>query len=98
MIKHLEENDNFDELTKSRCLVDFYADWCGPCKMMGTLLEEMEPNIRIPIIKVNTDAFQELSAKMGIMSIPTLIIMENSQEVKKHIGFMSQDELETFLK
>lgn len=97
MIKHLEKTDNFEELTKSRCLIDFYADWCGPCKMMGSLLEEMETEITIPIIKINTDMFPELSTKMGVMSIPTLVIMENSQPVKKSIGFMPKEELKKFI-
>lgn len=97
MIKHLEKNDNFEEITKAKCLVDFYADWCGPCKMMGATLEEMENDISIPIIKVNTDAFPEISAKMGVMSIPTLVIMENSKEIKKSIGFLPKEELMKFL-
>lgn len=98
MIKHLEKNDNFEEITKARCLVDFYADWCGPCKMMGAALEEMESEIDIPIIKVNTDAHPDISAKFGIMSIPTLLVMENSQVIKKSIGFMPKEELKEFLK
>lgn len=98
MIKHLEKTDNFEELTKEKCLVDFYADWCGPCKMMGATLEEMKSEISIPVIKVNTDEHQELSAKMGIMSIPTLIIMENGKEVSRSIGFLSKDELLKFIK
>lgn len=97
MIKHLEKNDNFEEMTKEKCLVDFYADWCGPCKMMGATLEEMENEITIPVIKVNTDMFPEISAKMGVMSIPTLVIMENSKEVKKSIGFIPKEELKKFL-
>lgn len=97
MIKHLEKTDNFEELTKNRCLIDFYADWCGPCKMMGATLEEMESEIGIPIIKINTDMFPELSTKMGVMSIPTLVIMENKEEIKRHVGFMPKDELKKFI-
>lgn len=97
MIKHFEKNDNFEELTKARCLIDFYADWCGPCKMMGALLENMDSSLGIPIIKINTDEHPELSTKMGIMSIPTLILMENSREVAKHVGYMSEDELKKFI-
>lgn len=98
MIKYLEKNDNFEEMTKDKCLIDFYADWCGPCKMMGTILENLESTIGIPIIKINTDTHQALSAKMGIMSIPTLILMENSQVVSKHIGYMNEEELKNFIK
>lgn len=98
MIKHLENEADFDKFTKERCLVDFYADWCGPCKMMGQLLESMGDSLNLPVVKVNTDQFQELSSKFGVMSIPTLIIMENGKEIKKHIGFMSQSDLEEFIK
>ncbi len=98
MIKHLEKNDNFEEMTKNKCLVDFYADWCGPCKMMGATLEEIEGEIDIPIIKINTDVHEELSQKMGVMSIPTLVLMENGHVLKKSIGFMPKDELLKFIK
>lgn len=98
MIKHLESESEFESLTKEKCLVDFYADWCGPCKMMGTVLENMGDKLPIPVIKVNTDKFPELSSKFGVMSIPTLIIMENGKEISKKIGFMSETELEEFMK
>ena len=98
MIKYLENESEFLELTKDKCLVDFYADWCGPCKMMGATLENMGDRLSIPVIKVNTDKFPDLSSKFGVMSIPTLIVMENNQEVKKHIGFMAEAELEEFIK
>lgn len=98
MIKHLENKDDFESMTKSRCLVDFYADWCGPCKMMGLVLEELSKTDSIDILKINTDKHPEISAKFGVMSIPTIILMENSKEIKKHIGYMSKEELEGFIK
>ena len=98
MIKYLENEKDFENVTKERCLVDFYADWCGPCKMLGSVLESMENSINMPIIKVNTDKFPNISAKFGIMSIPTVMIFENSKEVSKHIGYMSKEEIEDFIK
>ena len=89
MIKYLEKN-NLDELIKEGVtLVDFYADWCGPCKMLGTVLEDMNLNV----IKVNTDKFQELAKQYGVMSIPTVYIYKNGIEKSKFIGFRSREEI-----
>ena len=97
-IIHLEK-ENFDELIKDgTTLVDFYAEWCGPCKMLAPLLEEISNEISdIKIVKVNTDNFEELSQKYGIMSIPTLILFENGKEINKNIGFISKDEIKKFI-
>ena len=90
MIKYLKK-ENFDEEIKSGVvLVDFYADWCGPCKMMGEVLEQLED---VQILKVNTDEFGELSQKYGVMSIPTIILFKEGQEVAKNIGFLPKDAL-----
>lgn len=98
MIKYLDSANDFETLTKDKCLVDFYADWCGPCKMLGAVLESIEEELGLPIIKINTDKFPELSAKFGVMSIPTVILMESSKEVKKHIGYMPKEEILEFIK
>lgn len=94
MIKYLENNDLNSKLKDKKILVDFYADWCGPCKMLGTILEEMD----FPILKINVDKFPELARKYGVMSIPTIILFDNGKEIKKNIGFLSKNELEEFLK
>lgn len=95
MVKHLESENEFNELIKGRVLVDFYADWCGPCKRLAPLLEELEG---IDIIKVNVDMFDNLSRSYGIMSIPTLILFENGKEIKKIIGFQTEAEIKEFIK
>lgn len=94
MIKYLEDNDLNSKLKDKKILVDFYADWCGPCKMLGTILEEMD----FPILKINVDKFPELARQFGVMSIPTIILFDNGKEIKKNIGFLSKNELEKFLK
>ncbi len=94
MIKHLS-NENFnDEIQGKTILVDFYADWCGPCKMMGTVLENVTA---IDILKVNVDEHNDIAAKYGIMSIPTLMIFKDGQEVTKVVGYRSQDEIEQII-
>lgn len=96
MIKYLEQNESLKDVIKSGVyLVDFYADWCGPCKMMGSVLEKMED---VNIVKVNTDMHQELAQTFGVMSIPTLIFFKDGQEVKKEVGFKDEGEIRTLLK
>lgn len=95
MIKYLQEEDSFEEEIKSgRVLVDFYADWCGPCKMMGNVLESIDANI----LKVNVDMHPQIAKKFGVMSIPTIILFEDGKELRRNIGFMPREELEEFLK
>ena len=95
MIKYLEK-ENFEDLIKDGVyLIDFYADWCGPCKMLAPVLEELE---NIDIIKINTDIHQELATKYGVMSIPTIVITKDGEEVAKEIGFRNKEELEELIK
>ena len=94
MIKYLEKDNFAEEIEKGRILVDFYADWCVPCKMMGVVLETMDENI----LKVNVDKFPEIARQFGIMSIPTLMIFEEGKVVAKNVGFMSKEDLTEFLK
>jgi thioredoxin 1 len=91
MVKHLEKNDNFETLIKKeKLIVDFYADWCGPCKMLAPILEELEG---IDVLEINVDEYPELAAKFGVMSIPTLLFYKNGDMVKKNIGYVSASAL-----
>ena len=95
MIKYLENEQDFvKEIQKDVIVVDFYADWCGPCKMMGKVLEEIDS---IDILKVNVDNFPNIAREYKVMSIPTLIIFKNGKEDKKTIGMMSKQELDSWL-
>ena len=95
MIKYLEKQEDFFDIISGKVLVDFYADWCGPCKRMGDILEVLSG---IDILKVNVDLYQDLANKYGVMSIPTLILFENGKEIKKSIGFKTLTEIEEFIK
>ena len=91
-MKYLEENDNFEDLIKEGIyIVDFYAQWCGPCKMLSPILEGIEDKINI--IKVDIDKFPLLANKYKILSIPTLIFFINGEEAEKRVGFMPEEEL-----
>ena len=92
-------NEDFDELkNEGTVLVDFYADWCGPCKMIAPILDELsEERNDIKIVKVNVDNSSDIATKYGIMSIPTMILFKDGKEVNKNVGFLSKDEVINFI-
>lgn len=92
MIKYLEKN-NFNELVKEGYhLVDFYAEWCGPCKMMGPVLESIED--KIDIIKIDVDKFPDLAQEYRVMSIPDLMIFKDGEKILESVGFQTKEDLE----
>ncbi len=85
-------NTNFSELLQDNKLiiVDFWATWCGPCRMLSPILDEVEEEMagQISVVKVNVDDADEIAAKYRIMSIPTLLFFKNGQLVDKTVGAM----------
>jgi len=94
MIKYLKDEVFNDEIKEGLVLVDFYADWCGPCRMLAPVIEEVAnelPNVKI--IKINVDEREDVARTYGVMSIPTVILFENGEIKKKQVGFMPKEVL-----
>ena len=90
-------NNNFDELLQSEKLVvvDFWATWCGPCRMLSPILDEVEEEMggKIDVVKVNVDDADEVAAQYRIMSIPTLLFFKGGQIVDKTVGALPKNVL-----
>jgi thioredoxin 1 len=80
-------------------LVDYWAEWCGPCKMIAPLLDEVARDYdgKLRVVKVNVDENQEITAKYGIRGIPTLKLFKNGEEVATKVGALSKSQLTAFL-
>ena len=94
--------DNFKKevLENSKTvLVDFYADWCGPCKMISPVIEAVaKENETIKFVKINVDEAQNLAMEYNIMSIPTLVVIKNGEEVNRAVGLLDKSELIELIK
>ncbi len=93
---------NFSQLisTNQLVLVDFFADWCGPCKMMSPILHDVKSvlNDDVKIIKINVDTNPELAAKFMVRGVPTLILFKNAQVLWRQSGVVSKEELIQLIK
>ncbi len=96
MIKEITENEFEKEvLNGERVVVDFYANWCGPCKMLRPILDEIAALEKIKIVSIDVDSADELASKYGIISIPCVILFENGKELTRSVGLKSREELES---
>ena len=90
-------NDNFEEnvvKAQGKVLLDFWATWCGPCRMIAPIVEEIAAeNPGITVGKVNVDEEMELAIQFGVVSIPMLVVMENGEIVNKSVGYAPKAEL-----
>ena len=81
-----------------KVIIDFNAEWCGPCKMLAPVLEEnTEEKTNIKFVSINVDMNEELASSFNVMSIPCVVLMENGKEVKRSIGLVPKVELERFI-
>lgn len=91
-------SENFEEKvlkSKELVLIDFYADWCGPCKMMAPIVEQIAEELqgKAKVGKINVDENQDLAMEYNVMSIPTLIIFKEGKETKRFVGVKDKSEL-----
>ena len=94
--------DNFSTLinTKQTVLVDFYADWCGPCKMLAPILKEVKKDLEdgIKIIKIDVDKNQPLAAKYQVRGVPTMILFKNGEQVWRQSGVLQKNDIINVIK
>ncbi len=101
MLKEIKDSNFESDVLKAEgpVLVDFWAPWCGPCKMVGPVVEEVAKEMagKVTVGKVNVDDNQAYAQKYGVMSIPTLILFKDGEEIGRTVGFSPKEELLKFV-
>ena len=95
-MKIIKSNEEFNSLINSDSLVviDFFATWCGPCKMLSPVLENVSNVLNnVEFIKVDIDQFNELASQYKVQSVPTIVFVKNGNEINRHIGYIDEDTL-----
>ena len=100
MLKHIKDSAEFNnETAKGKVLVDFFATWCGPCKMLSPVLEKVASEHEdLTVLKVDVDEVGDVAAQYGIRSIPTLILFEDGKAVDMKLGYMPEESVLRFAK
>ena len=98
MVKEIKETEFEGVISKGKVLVDCYASWCGPCKMLSPIVDEVANEIKdCTFYKLDVDDAEKVSKQYGIMSIPTLLLFEDGKLIDTSVGFVSKDDLIKFI-
>ena len=99
MLKHINSAAEFDaEIKEGTVLVDFFATWCGPCRMLSPVLEQIaDENPNVSVLKIDVDEVGELAARYGIQNIPTLMLFKNGQRGETRMGYQNKNQLQAFI-
>ena len=99
MVKQITDKEFNEIINNGKVLVDFYAEWCGPCKMLSPVVDELADEISdVNFYKLNVDDSDEVVRKYNVMSIPTLLVFENGELKNTSVGFKSKEEVKELLK
>lgn len=91
-------NDERNGIETGEVLLDFSASWCGPCKMFAPVFEEFSASNDMNCFSVDVDSNPGLSKEFGVMSVPTIVLLKDGNEIKRHNGYMALEQLEEFVK
>ena len=99
MIEYINDQNKFNEFIKEgRVLIDFFATWCGPCKMLSPVIEQVErEHPELKVVKVDVDEAPQIAAEYGIQAIPTLFLLQDGKVLDKRMGYLNKNQLEGFV-
>ncbi len=99
MIKYLEKEEDFKAIIKDgKWIVDFYAEWCGPCKVIEPIIDELESQVEgLEVVKIDTDRFLSIAREQHVITVPNLKIFSNGKLVKETTGIKTKEELINFV-
>lgn len=96
-VLHVTKNDFQEEVLNAKgvVLVDFFASWCGPCKMLSPIIEELANEMTdVKFVKIDVDEQNELASKYGVMSIPTMLVFKDGHIINNAVGFRSKEDIQ----
>ena len=93
-LTHLNDSNFKQETKDGLVVVDFFATWCGPCQILGPIMEDVQDKLQdVKVFKVDVDENEHTARDFGVMSIPTIVVLKNGTEIDRHVGLMNRDSL-----